>query len=109
MDKPNIDMDRVAHGDAPSVLTELTRAIAGVRHSPNLVYHCAIVAAFLCLGAGIASLKWGSAEHSLIIVWSGLGLFMLSFVIWAAIGIAVLWMLRGFITDFIDRRRREHP
>ena len=109
MAKPNIDMDRVAHATAPPVAADIALAIANLRRSPNLVCHCAIIAAFLCLGLGAALLKWGIAVHSQAIVWSALALFILSFAIWVAMGIAALIMLWGLITNVMGAMRREHP
>ena len=109
MAKPNIDMDRIAHGAAPSVLTEFRQAINDFRRSPNLVIHCAIIVAFVCLAVGAALLKWGLSDGSEIIIGSALAFFMLSFVIWAAIAVAALWMLRGLVSYVVGEMRRNNP
>lgn len=97
MAKPNFDMDCVAHGANPSLLIELYQAVNNFRRSPNFLVHCAIIVAFVCLAVGAALLKWGLSDGSEIIIGSALALFILSFIIWAAIVIAGLWMLRGLI------------
>ncbi|MCY4417241.1 MAG: hypothetical protein OXE87_13180 [Chloroflexi bacterium] len=107
MAKSNIDMDRIAHGAAPSMLAELRQAITDFKHSPNLVVHCAILAAFLCLGLGSAFLAWGIAQSSKILVWTGLSWFMLSFALWAGLGIVALWMLRSLVTVVVREMRRQ--
>lgn len=86
MARPKINIDRVAHGAASSVSTELTDAIIGFRRSPHYLCHCAILAAFLCLGLGSAFVNWGISQDSNILVRAGLVWFMLSFAIWVGLG-----------------------
>ncbi len=105
MAQRNIDMERIAHGAVPSMLAELTQAITDFRRSPYFMYQCAILAPFLCLGAGSAFLAWGIAQSSKILVWTGLSWFMLSFALWAGLGIVALWML-GWLVIFVAREMR---
>lgn len=103
----NIDLDRVAHGAVPSVLTELTEAIIGFTRSPNFAFHCAVLAAFLCLGLGSAFLSWGISQNLKILVWVGLSWFMLSFAIWGVIGAVALWMLGKLVIFLAHAMRRQ--
>ena len=107
MAKSNIDMDRIAHGAAPSMLAELRQAITDFKHSPNLVVHCAILAAFLCLGLGSAFLSRGISQDSNILVRAGLAWFVLSFAMWAGLGVAVLLMLGSLVTVVVREMRRQ--
>ena len=107
MARPKINMDPVAHGAAPSVLTELTDAIIGFRRSPYFLCHCAILAAFLWLGLGAAFLNWGISQDSHILVRAGLVWFMLSFAIWAGLGVAVLWMLGSLVSVVVREMWRQ--
>ncbi len=103
----DIDMKGVAHGAAPSVLSELTQRIIDFRRSPYFLVNCTVLAAFLCLGLGSAFLSWGISQNLKVLVWSGLSWFMLSFVIWAGLGVTALWMLVRLVIFVAREMRRQ--
>ena len=72
------------------------------------MHQCAIMAAFLSLGAGSAFLSWGISQRSNILVWAGLSWLMLAFTLWAGLGVVALWMLGGLIIVVVREIRRQH-
>ena len=109
MARPKIDMHSIAHGASPPVLTEITQALTEFGRSPNFLVHCTVLAAFLCLGLGSAFLSWGISQNLKIVVWAGLSWLMLSFALWAGLGVVTLWMLGRLVMDFVRAMRRENP
>ena len=107
MARPKIDMHSITHGASPPVLTEITQALIDFRRGPYFVHQCAIVAAFLSLGAGSVFLSWGISQSSNILVWAGLCWFMLSFALWVSLGVVVLWMVGSLNIVVVRETRRQ--